>query len=209
MPFCSNCGTNIGNSERFCGQCGAPRSPQMSEQQIIHQNDFRPQQVNAIANQSRVVATFPQARMMTPMGPSDIYTIALTPTQAIMAKLTSDILNDVAKKSQAQSKAEEKGWLGRVNDQRRAVGSAHLRYLEMTSEQILAETAGNFAIDHASVASIRVRAGYEQTNQDVPGDPYTEIELYSNRGTFKYRLRMQAKEVVELLNNFYPGRIMR
>jgi hypothetical protein len=208
MPFCANCGTSVADNDRFCKQCGSLRTLPMVEQQAP-QYVYQPPRVASLPDQSRVVSVLPQAKMMTPTGPSDIYTIALTPTQAIMAKLTGDILNNVAKKSQAQSKAEGKGWLGRTSDQRRAVGSVHLRYLEMTPEQILAETTSNFAIDHASVASISVRVGYELSNQDVPGDPYTEIGFDTAVGKFKYRLRMQAKDVAETLNNFYPGKITR
>jgi hypothetical protein len=208
MPFCANCGTSVADNDRFCKQCGSPRNLPVVDQQAP-QYTCQPSQVAPVAGQSRTVSVLPQAKMVTATGVSDIYTIVFTPNQAIMARLTGNILNDAAKKSQAQGKAEGKGWMGRAGDQRRAVGSVHLRYLEMTSEQILAETTGNFAIDHTSVASISVRVGYELSNQDVPGDPYTEIGFYSNKGTFKYRLRMPAKDVAEILINFYPGRITK
>jgi hypothetical protein len=151
----------------------------------------------------------PQAKKMPLMGPSDIYTIVFTPNEAIFAKLTGEILTDAVKKSQAQSKAKGKGWMGRAGDQMRALGAAHMRYLEMTPEQILAETPGNFPIDHSSVASVSIRVVYEPTNEDGPGDPYTETEFDTAGGKFKYRLRVQAKDVAEILNKFYPGRIRR
>jgi hypothetical protein len=126
-----------------------------------------------------------------------------------MAKLTGDILRDMAQRSQARSKAEGKGWLGRVGDRMRGSDAEYKRYFEMTPAQILCETPGNFAIDHASVASVSLRLIYVPTNQDGPGDPYTEIGFYAAGCMFKYRLRMQLKDVSEILNSFYPGRVKR
>ena len=212
MPFCANCGASVDDSARFCKQCGAQRLSVMSAPQappLPTPYAYQPTQTAPDMGQSRVITMLPQAKKMTPMGPSDIYTIVFTPDQAILAKLSGDILKDVVKKSQAQSKAKGKGWMGRAGDQMRALGATHMRYLEMTPEQILAETPGNFAIDHASVASVSVRVVYEPTNEDGPGDAYTEIEFDAAGSKFKYRLSMQAKDVAELLNNFYPGRIRR
>ena len=223
MPFCANCGISVNEGDRFCQQCGTPRAPVMSAPQTppsphhyIYQQQaspseyaYQPPQPGQVMSQSRALTMLPQARMMKPTSSSDIYTIVFTPNQAIFAKLSGEILTDVVKKSQAQGKAQGKGWLGRAGDQMRAKGAAHLRYLEMTTWQILAETPGNFAIDHASVASVSVRVVYEPTNEDGPGDAYTEIEFDTAGGKLKYRLRMQAKDVVETLNNFYPGRIKR
>jgi len=214
LPYCipmRHCGVSVNDSDRFCQQCGAPRSPASVPQPppTSPQYAYAPRQTTPVHDQSQVVAMLPEAKMMTSAGVSDIYTIVFTPNQALFARLTGEILTDAMNKSQAQGKANGKGWLGRANDQMRAKGAAHLRYLDMTPAQILAETPGNFALDHAQVASVGVKIVYEYSNQDVPADPYTEVEFASNGGFLICRLRKPVKEVAETLNNFYPERIKR
>jgi hypothetical protein len=212
MPFCANCGVSVNDGDGFCQNCGAARSFLRPSQVPLpppppSQYACQPPQTAQVIEQSTVVNVLPQAKIMTPMGPSDTYTIVFTPNQAIFAKLSGDILQSVVKKSQFQSKVDGKGWMGRARDQMRALGDAHTRYLEMTPGQILVETSGNFAIDHAAVAVVSVRIVYEPTNEDGPGDPYTEVEFDTGSSKYKYRLRMRAKDVVKLLNNFYHSRI--
>jgi hypothetical protein len=146
--------------------------------------------------------------MITPAGASDIYTIVFTPNQAIMAKLTAEVIQDVQKRAQAQGKADGKGWLGRAADQVRVLSVAHLRYFEMTPQQILAETPGNFAIPHASVSGVNIRPVDEPTSYERPGDPYdVEVIFNTSVGLFEYRLSMRIKEVVKIINSIYPGRV--
>ena len=204
MPFCANCGASIADDHRFCTHCGTQRIAPMAEQR---QFAVQPPYIPPVAYQSRVIAVLAEAKMITPMGATDIYTIAFTPSQAIMAKLTGEVLTDFRKKVQAQGKAEGKGWLGRAGDQMRALGSAHLRYLEMTPEQILAETPGNFVIDHATVATVSIRLINEPISDDGSGDSYVEVVFNTSGGWFKYHVSMRIKEVVKIIGSIYPGRV--
>jgi hypothetical protein len=163
----------------------------------------------ASSGAARVLAVLPQARKMKALGLSTPYTIAFTSQPALFARLTNDVLSDTVRKSQAQSKAEGKGWLARVGDQMRAFGSAHLRYLEMTPQQILAEHKDNFAIDHNSVSLVKVKRGYEAGDEDGPGDEYIQIEFVTMAEKYKFRCSLSEREVLEILNNFYQGRIKR
>lgn len=221
MPFCSNCGVNVNESSRFCHQCGTPRAaaagaaqpppPPLAytPQAVAPQYGYAQTQAASFNVPSNVSAILPNAKMMTPQGAADTYTLVFTSSQTIFAKLTGVILKNATDLAQAQARAAGKGWLGRMNDQMRAPGKVHEHYLTMTPAQILAETPGNFAIDHAYVACASVREGYEPTNADGPGDPYVQIEFATNGGILKFRLRSTVKEVMQTLNNFYPGRITR
>lgn len=205
MAFCANCGISVTDNDRFCGQCGMQRIAPMVEQ---YQHVSQPPVFTKMADQSRVISALSQAKMIIPTGASDIYTIVFTPNQVIMAKLTAEVLKDVQKRAQAQGKADGKGWLGRVGDQMRVFSSAHLRYFEMTPEQILAETPGNFAIAHATVAAVNIRLVNEPANYDQPGDPYdVEVVFNTSVGLFKYLLSMRFKEVVKIVSSIYPGRV--
>ena len=192
MPFCSNCGSSVGDGARFCAACGAPRLSQVNPQQapftpvpaqyINQQPPAIPPQYGYAAPQaapsqyayapppgpSQVVAILPQARKMKMMGLYDSYTIIFTPSQALVARLTNNVIKDVVNQSQARSKAEGKGWAGIVGDQMQAFGAAHTRYYQMTPQQILAETQGNFAIDNASVSLVKVKTGCEGGAKMVP-----------------------------------------
>jgi hypothetical protein len=149
----------------------------------------------------------PEAKKINPEGPAELYTLVFSPYHVIMAKLTAEIITDARKKSQERGKAEGKGWLGRAHDQTQATGMVHFRYLEMSPSQILAETPGNLAIEHNGVASVNVRQVYEPTGDEGPGDPYTEVVFNTNRGNFKFRLRMQPRDVLQVARRFYLGRV--
>lgn len=205
MAFCANCGISVADNARFCGQCGMQRFAP-----IVEQNQYIPQPPGfaPMEDQSRVIAVLSQAKMIMPTVTSDIYTIVFTPNQAIMAKLTAEVLQDVQKRAQAQGKADGKGWLGRAGDQMRVFSTAHLRYFEMIPEQILAETPGNFSIAHAAVNAVNIRLVDEPANYERPADPYdVEVVFNTSIGLFKYLLSMRIKEVVKIISGIYPGRV--
>ena len=197
MPFCSNCGSGLDAGGRFCPSCGSP----------VGDHPIAVQPVTTSANQ--VINVLPQAKKMKMMGLYDTYTICFTWRQVIFARFTNEVTKDVVKKSQAQSKAEGKGMFARVGAQMKAFYSAHLRYLEMAPEQILAEHKDNFALEHVAVSGVRLRRGFEAGDEDGPGDEYTEIEFESNGNKNKYRVGLDGKEVYTILERFYPGRIRK
>jgi len=194
MPFCSNCGGGLDTNSRFCPSCGTstgtpapPASQPLPPKQVLN--------------------ILPQAKKMKMMGLFDSYTICFTARQVIFARFTSEVTKDVVRKSQAQSKAEGKGMFARVGAQMKAFHSAHLRYLEMSPEQILAEHKDNFAMEHAAVEAVRLKRGFEAGDEDGPGDAYTEIGFESNGNKYKYRIGLDIKEVYAILERFYSGRI--
>jgi len=200
MPFCANCGISVSESDKFCKQCGAPRDTNTS----VLQPPISPS-----INPHKVITMLPQAKKMKLLGLFDTYTVIFTLSQTIVAKLSGEVVKDVVKKSQEKSKADGKGWLGRVGDQMKAFGNAHLRYLELTPDQILAETPGNFAFDHRSVSTVIVKQRFEAGDEDGPGDPYVEVEFVTPMGKYKYRVPLELNDVLEMLNNFYAGKIKR
>jgi hypothetical protein len=45
--------------------------------------------------------------------------------------------------------------------------------------------------------------------EDGPGNPYLDLEWEATSGRYKYRLDMEEKDTLELLNQFYAGKIRR
>jgi hypothetical protein len=200
MPFCSNCGSQLNPAARFCHSCGTATQTANTQAQP-------PATSVPSAAPNKVLTMLPQAKKMKALGLFDSYTIVFTADQAIFAKLSGDVLKDVVKKSQEQSKAEGKGMFAKVGAQMKAFYNAHLRYLDMIPEQILAEDKSNFALPHASVSALKVKRRMEYGGEDGPGSPYLELEWEATSGKYKYRVDMEPEDTLELLNQFYAGKI--
>jgi hypothetical protein len=177
MSFCANCGSQLRSENRFCSACGiSVTSPSgASAKGLPFQTDCTSQSVpypstspvagtppgSPVLPAGKVITMLPQAKKMKMLGLADVYTIVFTADQAIMARLSNEVVKDVIQKSQARSKAEGKGWLAKVGNQMKAFYNAHLRYLEMTPAEILAENKENFALPHAQVSAMKLRTGFE------------------------------------------------
>jgi hypothetical protein len=223
MSFCVKCGSQLSPENRFCYACGAPvtSTAGASARVLPFQTDGTAQSApypfsslvaetppaSPVLAASKVITVLPQAKKMKMLGLADVYTIVFTADQAIMARLSNEVVKDVIQKSQARSKAEGKGWLAKVGDQMKAFYNAHVRYLEMIPEEILAENKENFALPHAQVSAVKLRTGFESGGEDGPGDEYTEIEFQATSGKYKYRLSMCKKDVMDIIQKFYPGKI--
>jgi hypothetical protein len=207
MPYCANCGTSVNESTCFCPQCGAPRVLPNSPPPINALSNGFPQTAQQTAAPVAIVSVLPHVHILTLQRELEPYTLVFTPEQTIFARLTAGMLQNARDEAQAQGKASGKGWLGRANDQMRAPEKIHERYFGMTPQQILSETPGNFAVDHRDVASAAVKQAYAPTNMDCPGDPYAAAELDTGSGVLRWRVSLRVKDVVDLLNNFYSGRV--
>ena len=200
MSSCSQCGTSLDEIARFCPSCGAAAAAAPSQPC---------QPAAAPSGNEKVLIMLPQAKKMKMMGLFDSYTVAFTAERALFARLSGDVLKDVVKKSQEQSKAEGKGMFARVGSQMKAFRNAHLRYLEMSPAAILAEDKNNFALPHASVSSLKIKRRLSPGDEDGPGDPYLELEWEASSGKYKFRVDMEEKDALEILNQFYGGKIRR
>jgi hypothetical protein len=66
------------------------------------------------------------------MGLYDSGIIVFPERQAIFARFSSNMLQDMSVKAQAQNKVEDIGFLGRIGEQMRSSADVSLRYAEMT-----------------------------------------------------------------------------
>jgi hypothetical protein len=204
MPFCTNCGTGFNETQRFCGSCGAPVGP-------LTATSISPPPVESYKPQPdthTVLATLPQVTKPK-FGLADNYTMVFTADAVIFAKLTNEVLKDVIRKSQAESKAAGKGWMGKVGDQMKAFYNAHQRYHDMSPEAILAEDKANFSLPHDSVHRLNLKSKYSGGDGDGPGDEHLELEFECSSGKYKFQSASASKEVLELLGSFYGPKIRR
>lgn len=202
MPFCINCGSRLTGIEKFCGSCGASVEPPLPEVSLHRSTSTMP------VNATEVVAILPQVTKPK-FGLADSYTIVFTESSAIFAKLTNQVLKDVVLKSQANSNAAGRNWIGKVSDQMKAFHNAHLRYFEMSPEVILAEDKDNFRLPHDSVLSLRLKTKFQGGDEDGPGDEYLEMEFSTSSGKYKFNCAYDSKETATLLARFYGQKIRR
>jgi hypothetical protein len=145
------------------------------------------------------------------MGFGDIYNLIFTERQVIFARFTGEVLAEMAQQAKDKSKAEGKGFFGRVNAQMRASSSGNLssRYLEMAPERIMSESPGNFAMDYSAVGEVKLKKGFENGDEDSIGTEYTDVEFETNFGRYKYRFAQSLNDIDRVLDRFYPGKIRK
>ena len=204
MPFCTNCGAIFEETQRYCGACGAPAGNQAQ----VPTTFPRPESHNPPPEPQQILGVLPKITKPK-FGLADNYTMVFTADSVILAKLSNDVLKDVIRKSQAESKAAGKGWMGKVGDQMNAFHNAHLRYFDMSPETILAEDKANFSIPHASVRSLTIKSKFSGGDEDGPGDERFELEFECSDGKYKLQSASASEEVLEILDRFYGPKIRR
>jgi hypothetical protein len=126
----------------------------------------------------------------------------VTSQRLIFAQLTADMINAAAQQARVQAKAEGKGFFGQWADQlKNSFGFTNL-YLSMAPEAILAETAGNYAIDNNSIAEIKVH--HKGDHDDARH--YFEIEFKSSAGNYKFQCDDNS-QFTDLLKRVYGSRV--
>ena len=210
MAFCSNCGTKLENNPRFCGSCGAattvsqPSAPETASRPVT-----APEPAPAAvypADTRQVITALPQIKKAK-FGIPENYTMVFTADSLIFAKLSNDVIKDVIRQSQAESKAAGKGWMGKIGDQMKAFANVHLRYMDMNPDTILAEDKANFAILHASISSLKLKRKFRSGDDDGPGEEYLEMEFETASEKYKYQSGGDLNEVVKILEHFYKAKI--
>ncbi len=206
MPFCSNCGSQLKGAERFCGSCGVPAQQTISQPVPVPSTTASDGFGQGVAEMKQIMAVLPKVTKPK-FGIADNYTMIFTTDSVIFARLSNDVIKNVIRKSQADSKAAGKNWLGKVSDQMKAFYSAHLRYYDMAPETILAEDKANFALTHASVSEVKVKTKVDGGDDDDPGEEYLEVEFTAAAGKFKFNCKSDARETAEVLGRFYGTKI--
>jgi hypothetical protein len=208
MSFCSNCGSRLKGAERFCGSCGAPAQQTTSQSAPVPSAAASDGFGHGFSETRQILAVLPKVTKPK-FGIADNYTMIFTADAVIFAKLSNDVIKDVIRKSQAESKAAGKNWLGKVGDQMKAFYSAHLRYYDMTPETILAEDKANFALSHASVSEVKLKTKVDGSDDEGPGEEYLEVEFTAATGKFKFNCKSDPRETAEVLDRFYGTKIRR
>lgn len=138
------------------------------------------------------------------LGRYDAYAGVLTSQRLIFAQLTSEMITAAAQQARDQAKAEGKGFFGQWANQLKNTFGFTNRYLTMAPEAVLAETAGNFALDNNTISEIKIHQKGQQ-DENYSNREF-EAEIKTSQGTFKYRMD-ENTEFTDLLKRVYGERV--
>ena len=181
--FCSTCGKGLVEGARFCAGCGTPvvaatPVPQPAPEAVAHPA-VAPQPVvpappvvapqpvaTAPASSERVHAVIPNATLkggFLGMGGKS-YILVLTERRVLFVQVTSQMMKQMVADARDNAKSDGKGFFGQWGAQLSAYSEFATRYLTMAPEQALAETPGNWALERAAIVSVKLKAGYTDTD---------------------------------------------
>ncbi len=173
MPNCAKCGKTLLEGMRFCPYCGQSLAAEEMEQ-------FEPAKgeiVTAVAAPSHIV------------GREGTFAMAMTTEKLIFASIR-EVDQDMAKAELRQAGIFMPGSSGSDNVS---------RFYEMTPEQVLGETEGNFSVEVSDVSAVRL-------SYDGEGGGKYVIKLRSEGSELVFTLPYD-KYYRDLLFRIFEGRI--
>jgi hypothetical protein len=144
-------------------------------------------------------AIIPNLMVSKSLGRVDTYNLIVYERRSIFAKLTNEVMNNMIKRRRSKAEAEGKGFFGKWKAQMQGFNIYTDAYPEMTPEQILAETQGNYAIDNSVIRGMKFSAD----NNDEGGQSFYYVELNTVTGKLNFKTTYDAKS---LFNNTYGSR---
>jgi hypothetical protein len=205
MPFCPNCGKPYKEHHKFCQSCGMPVEPleQPASQAGVTENI--PQSAPPIIQKPNpppppmsgetIAVVINDIQIPTPQRERLDYNLILTNFRGIFARKTNKVGQDAMKMRNDTLSAQKKGFFARWKDQVAGTNMYIDWYKSISPEQALKETPGNFAIDNASIISIKMKTF--GTGEDENFEFHTEIQTTGENLKFisKYDTNKLLKQV--------------
>lgn len=134
-----------------------------------------------------VLGAIPDARIKTGLLKSEAWVLVVTDQRLLGARVTDELMKQVAEQARAQAKASGSGFFGQWGAQIKASFTLGQRYCTMTPEAILAETPGSWALGPGQVSSIKVeRKSRGGSGDDSPDIDYLKITIETPDGKGSY-----------------------
>jgi hypothetical protein len=137
------------------------------------------------------------------LGRYDSYTGVVTTQRMIFAQMKSAMITEAGQQARMQAKSEGKGFWGQWADQLKASFGYAQRYLNMSPQEILAETPGNFEVPNNAINELKLHLkdrNYENQTREF------ELKIKSNAGTFEFRMD-ENNDFTDLLKKVYGERV--
>jgi hypothetical protein len=203
MSFCGKCGKPGENGTKFCSNCGAPLLEMPPPPPPDTESTLSPPTPIQESSGEAVVGTV-VFRKSKSFGRYDTFTGVVTNRRFIFAQMTNQMVTQAIKDSQAQAKAEGKGFFGQWADQLKASFNYTQRYLTMQPDAILAETPGNYAYDNNSISEIKLKL--KNAYNDDQNRHVFDIEVKSTMGTSELRVD-ENSDFIKTLKTVYGEKV--
>ena len=202
--YCENCGQPALNFPMRCRRCGqavlqdipAPAPAQPDAPAPAPQPTSAPQPAAAPQSAEIIVAVLPVGTQRSGfLGVrSESFVLVLTNLRILVAKQTSQIMQENVQQAKQAAKESGKGFFGQWGA---AIGSQNSqRYLQRQPQEILNETAGNHSIVNNLIRSVRIKESYDAE------EGTSEVKLTLNTGSGKIEFtytQTSKKEIKQIL----------
>jgi hypothetical protein len=162
---CPSCGRELAKDMMFCPYCGSKIVPESSSIEA--------------QGPDKVAGVIPLAVARDGVGKGQMYTLVLTTSRLIMARITEADANKVRKASGSMLLG---GAVLEPERQRKSLGAYSRRYLTSEPKEIVAESEGNESIKLSNVNGVRIAA-----EEDPEGNQFylLTIDTASGRKMFQ------------------------
>jgi hypothetical protein len=184
MSECPSCGRTLAQDMMFCPYCGTKMSTLGSE------SEDSTDVISDIISLAKPVGD---------EGDTGIRTIIFTRRQIIIVRMTDRDRDFMKRMVEDGANARGKAFYGRWEDAAKPQYSYARRYLDMTPETALNESAGNYAIPYDEIFSVKVAV-----RADEDGAERYAITIESEKGTLAFMIGLEHEFRDIMLERFGP-----
>ena len=156
----------------------------------------------------KMVGLIPVLKKPKSFGRWDTYAMIVTDQRSIFAQLTATMLKEAAAEAQRKGKEDGKGFFARWADQLKATMAYSDRYWNIPPDEVLNETAGNFAIPNQEINLIRVKQKTQSSYGDDVDHTITEVTIESKSKKLSYNIDGYSKDMVNMLKGVFGDRVI-
>ncbi len=206
MPFCSNCGAKVMETDKFCNNCGAPLRPVETHTPVNDTPPPPPTTYTPPASVGETVnVTISNFQKPKSFGRWDAYILLATPLNLMIVQLTKDMINQSIRQVQEQAKSEGKGFFGQWAAQLGTSFDYAAQYRGCTKEQVLAKVPSVLIIPHSSVSQVELRSERQASyGKEVDASIY---KLRIHAGGTKHEYEAHSLDPnIKAFHDLYAGR---
>ena len=210
VQYCQGCGKPLNSQARFCGRCGkaVPPPPSQSAPPEPLPQQPRPVQPPKVTPHPQtaeiIVAALPAGNQRSGLlgMKSEGFVLVLTNVRILFAKQTSELMKENARLAKETAKQSGKGFFSQWGAVMGSSGSQ--RYLQMSPQQILNETPGNYGILNDQVRSAKIKELYDP--DDYSNDVKLRLDTAQGKIDLVYR-QTSKKELKQILQQTLGNRV--
>lgn len=207
MPYCSNCGVKVLDTDKFCNNCGAQLRTVTPPPPMNRDLPPPPPTTPRPAPQGETITTtISNFQKPKSLGRWDSYIILASNQNLLLIQLTNEMVNKSIKEAQEKAKAEGKGFWGQWGAQLGTSFDYAAKYTGWTKEQVLAEIPTALVIPNNTVSLIELTSEINRGDygKDVQRSLY-KLKIHTAGG--KHELEAHSLDTkIKTFHNLFQGR---